>query len=89
MILCDVRIGQKLGDVFIKSFKYRAQVNDDSDEENVTEEERAARESRAQKRRSVDVVKFRYQTSPTLVDCGIKTVDIKLEGRLIRKIWTS
>lgn len=41
------------------SFKYRAQVNDDSDEENVTEEERAARESRAQKRRSVDVVKDR------------------------------
>jgi len=47
-------------------------VVDDSDEENLTEDERAAKVSNESKRRKIDVVKFRYLTAPRFVNCGIQ-----------------
>lgn len=34
-----------------------------------------------------DVVKFRFQLPSSMGDCGIKNVDIKLNGAQVRKIW--
>ena len=65
------------------------QVHDDSNDENMTEDERASKALKEAKRRKVDTVKFRYLTAPAFVNCGIQTVDIQLEGQFIRKIWTS
>ena len=55
----------------------------------LTEEEKSEAEKRERKRRSLDVAKFRFQTTEALVDGAIKTIDIQLDGRLIRKIWKS
>ena len=69
--------------------------NDDDDEndashrakEQLTERERAEREKIENKRRQNDVVKFRYEVCSKMSGCGIKTVDIKLDGAQVRKIW--